>query len=284
MHVFSIPASKEYENSGINNQSKIINEQLKNYFKNNTIMEGARILLVGHSTGGVAAYETYRVYKNKYNITGIITASTPWQGTDITINGPKNFNWLFYLVFRSFVKKIYGKNKSESVKEITPESGYLKSLEESLKDCKIPIWAIGGKTEYYKKLLSTGLSKALFGINSTEDKIFGSCNHDGIINLSSQIASKSKKIQSIIINEPANHSAGIKEIILRGMKKVIKKSSFIISKKDAKKILSIEHEPSITETSSYLFLIKKFIEKYGLYPNRQYPEDSEIIKTCQLLF
>ncbi len=271
-------------NLSLIDQGRIIHDQIQDLFNKNKhkYNKDTKILFIGHCTGGLAAYETYKMYEKQYNIVGILSAGAPWEGADFITNGSKQVTWLFKLTFGLQLTLHYGKRKP-SIVEITPDSCYLKSLEKSLEDCKIPIWALGGKTDYYREFLTSKLGKFLIKKSATEENIFGSKDHDGIVKLNSQVASKYPKVKSIILDQPLNHSTGVKKGIISGMRTIIKRFKYIISPEDAKKMLYIENEPSITETDTYLNIVNLFIEKYGLYPQKKYIDDDKMIKKIQFV-
>ncbi len=262
-------------------QGELIYNQIRDYVNANPNMKEARMIFIGHCTGGMASYETCKLIKNKYNVVGIISAGTPWEGADILVNRHKELTWVFNLTLGLPYLLFYREDKS-SIQEIKPESCYLKSLKDSLNNSKIPIWAIGGRTDYYKQFFKTRLGKAFIRKNATEEKVFGSCDHDGVITLKSQIGINCPGILSVPLKENSNHTPGSKLVIVNSMNKIIKLLGFSFSKEDKKRMVSIKSEPSIIETKVYSCLVKKFVEKYGLFPNRKYPDDLQIIKECQL--
>ena len=48
-------------------------------------------------------------------------------------------------------KKKYDKSK-KGIQDVTPKSTFLNWCQCKIKDCKIPIWAIGGRSDYYRKV------------------------------------------------------------------------------------------------------------------------------------
>jgi len=262
------------------NQSEEINNQMTNFFEKNKSMRGARIIFIGLCTGAIAAYETYRIYKNKYNIVGIISSGAPWQGAEVFVNRHEGLTWMFFLTLGLPFLFHYTANRPP-IKELTPGSCFLKALEKSMQTCDIPIWAIGGRSNFYKNFRTTSVGKLYIRDNATANMIFGSKEHDGLIGLESQIASQYPKIKSIIVNEPANHTTGARIALLKGMNIIIKLFGFAISSEDKAKMRYLEKEPSINQTNNYICLVNKFIEKYGLFPNKEYPEDDAIIRKCQ---
>ncbi len=260
-------------------QGQSIYEQINKYFKSNEHMRGSRIIFIGQCTGAIAAYETYKKPTNNQKIVGIISAGAPWQGAEITVSRHKELSWFFYLTFGLPIMLFYGNNKPP-IKEMIPGSDYIKGLQDSLANNKLPIWAIGGKSKYFKEFLKTKFGKIFIRKNTSEEKIFGSEEHDGVVGLDSQIGTKYPKIKSIILNEPSNHTTGNKIVMNHGLTKIIKIFGPAISKEDKEKLLLIRKEPSILQTNNCVCLINKFVEKYGLYPYKNYPDDFAIINKC----
>jgi len=157
--------------------------------------------------------------------------------------------------------------------------GYLRAIW-LFKDSHIPIWAIGGKTRYIKNLLETDFGKTIAGAKVTETQLFGSNEHDGIVSLNSQISFKYPEINSIIINQPTNHTVEVKSNFLNIMRKIVIIFKFLIPEKDKEKLLSLQNELSISQTYAFTYLVNKFVEKYGLYPTKDHPNDDALIKEC----
>jgi len=64
------------------------------------------------------------------------------------------------------------------------------------------------------------------------------------------------------------------------MKKIVKIFGFAISKEDKEGLVWIKNEPSTPQTNGFVCLVNKFVEKYGLYPYKNHPDDDTLIKEC----
>ncbi len=265
--------------TGLKEQGRIITNQLDQYFKNHIEFKNARIIFIGCCTGALAAFEGYKLSKDKHNIAGIISSGAPWQGA-YCVKGKNNCNWFFNNTIGRIAKK-HSANKYCSIRNIVPGSKYLNSLKESIEKSDIPIWAVGSKTKIFEKIFATKIMKIFFNKNSSEENIFGSYKHDGLVSLKSQCALDCQKVKSISINENCNHTTGNKIDILNVMLKAKKFFGIFCSKADLDKMFYVVKEPSITQTKAYFLLVNRFIEKYGLFPKTKFNEDEEIINGCE---
>ena len=68
--------------------------------------------------------------------------------------------------------------------------------------------------------------------------------------------------------------------VFKAMIMLNKYMGFFIPKSDLPKMFYVKDEPSITQTNGYIVLVNKFIEKYGLFPNKKHEEDQQIINDC----
>ncbi|MCP3659292.1 MAG: hypothetical protein GY830_02820 [Bacteroidetes bacterium] len=248
-------------------QSKVVYIKLKKYFKENNINPKSKIIAIGHSAGGLVSYELYKKYNKRLNIRGIVTISCPWRGTKLA-SSKRDMKMPLKLLLGKY-KKIYNCRK-KGIRDVTPNSKFLKWVEETIGTVKIPIWAIGGKSDYYTKIFSTSLIKSIcFKEKATERSFFGSRDHDGVVPLNSQLGKDLKNIRPFEIEEPINHSKDLKTSLSKYAMKAVNIFDKIIPEKIKKELIDIQYENAITESNSTIKIVLKFIQKYG-FENKKF--------------
>ncbi|CDG49963.1 esterase/lipase family protein [Cardinium endosymbiont of Bemisia tabaci] len=146
-------------------------------------------LLIGHSQGGLRAYNMFDQYKDKLNVKGIITLATPWEGAPIldTIDRlnqldriTKVKNEALYLEYftlpvlndmctlsysmgqptnwieQELVCRLENLVVSEVIAgcyDLKPGSIFLNSIQDTLSEEEVPILAIGGGLSDFKIFL-----------------------------------------------------------------------------------------------------------------------------------
>ncbi len=246
----------------IYDQAKTVYKKIRNYYKKNKIKPKTRVIFIGHSAGGLVSYELYKKYNKKLNIKGIVTISCPWKGTNLA-NNHKEMKLPLKILLGEF-NKTYD-NKKCGIRDVSPNSKFLKWVKTTIKNCKIPIWAIGGNTNYYSKIFSIKFLKFLcFKERCTEKSFFGADKHDGVVPLDSQLGKGLENIKSIEIKkERVNHSLDIKTELSKYSTKAINLLGNLFPYQMKKKLKAITYEKAITESDIVINNILKFINKYG---------------------
>ncbi len=243
---------------GFNEQGKEVNARIHRYIKLKNLKKNIRIILIGHSAGGLTCYSAYQQCKKNLNIVGIITVSCPWNGVDV-YNIKNKLKWTLRLIIKNYLK-IYNENEP-GIKDIQVGSEFLEYVKKTLRTCDIPIWAIGGKTDYFSKILSI---KAIHNILMPKNKKFndflGSTEEtDGELPISTQIGEGLESIKKIIITENVHHSLDMRNKMVILTENISKIKGFPISKCDKDNFLSINFEPAILESQEVISKINKFI-------------------------
>ncbi|MGI2298874.1 esterase/lipase family protein [Candidatus Cardinium hertigii] len=146
-------------------------------------------LLIGHSQGGLRAYNMFHQYKDELNVKGIITLATPWEGAPLldtietlnqcdTITGIKNkelyskyftppvLNDMYKLsdsmgqptnwIEQELVRRLENLVVAEFIAgcyDLKPGSIFLNSIKDALPEEEVPILAIGGGASDFKIFL-----------------------------------------------------------------------------------------------------------------------------------
>lgn len=250
----------------IYNQAKVVYKKIIKFLKLKKLKRKTRIILIGHSAGGLVSYELYKSNHKNLNIKGIITISCPWRGTNLA-NNNKEMRFPLKILIGDF-RDIYS-NKKCGIRDVTPNSNFLKWVEKNIKTCKIPIWALGGKTNYYTRVFSIKLLKNIcFKKECTEQSFFGSDEHDGVVPLYSQLGKGLENIKPIIIKENVNHSLDIKCSLSDYAIKAVNFIGKILPYELRNKLLEIRLEKAITESTQTINIVKNFIKKYGFEKNK----------------
>ncbi len=269
LHIIMPP---KYRNKKMEIQGLQIEEQIKDYFDTNPSMKGARIIMLGHSAGSIPALEVAVNNEENFRCAGLFAVCTPFKGANIIKNAQKEFNFLFNKVFGGSVNKFFGPKAPQSIKQITPGNPYLKVIQENIKNTDMKILAIGAPSEYFNRLSKTKTWRYLFKKTTTEKKIFGSNEHDGLISMDSQLGTgfeqKYKNFKSKRLLSGDNtyfHSRGIQDLIYNGMKTIIKMkfAKFLLNNEDKKRMLSIKKEVPVTESDEFYINLFKFVDKVG---------------------
>ena len=247
-----------------------------------------KVIFVGLCTGALASFEAYQIGRKELNIVGIISTGTPWQGAELINTWPKQLNPFLYLFAALPLHISYGRFRP-GIKDIIPGSCYLSTLKNELKsNTDIPIWAVGGNTQFFHNLFSIPKIKNLFFKRSaTEEKIFGALKHDGLVSLGSQLGEIHKNILSIKLAHPSNHAKGLRYGVVSIIKKLAYAGNLILSESDMERLLYIEKEKSTIETKEFSLLVNLFIEKYGFNVYDKGTDDrrlvNELLKRCKEL-
>lgn len=134
--------------------------------KNKGITAQDRIIIIGHSRGGLVGYELYKKYKDKLRIVALFTISTPWRGASILEKIATISKWLngIEIIFNK-KSKYHIDLKEEIFKNIKlNEEGFenllssLSSIKTFLKDIenKVAIQELKVNSEFMKDLNKEG--------------------------------------------------------------------------------------------------------------------------------
>jgi pimeloyl-ACP methyl ester carboxylesterase len=139
------------------------------------------LILLGHSQGGLRGYQFYQEFGEQFDIKGLITMGTPWEGvptatiTKEKVNAYLNSSAAYYFLgtveyfwpssrklILEFVDKFFDKFSTHEpgVQDLVPNSILLQQVATILKDSQLPILAIAGSGDDLKKILLTGTAYA----------------------------------------------------------------------------------------------------------------------------
>eukprot|EP00540_Astrosyne_radiata_P007800 CAMPEP_0116863928 /NCGR_PEP_ID=MMETSP0418-20121206/24520_1 /TAXON_ID=1158023 /ORGANISM="Astrosyne radiata, Strain 13vi08-1A" /LENGTH=245 /DNA_ID=CAMNT_0004499055 /DNA_START=2165 /DNA_END=2902 /DNA_ORIENTATION=- len=117
------------------------------------------LLLVGYSQGGLKAYWLSQKYRQKLNIKGIVAIGTPWEGTPLLTDESRRSLQVMLSFSALGVQEPLKRQLTrwlspgrKGVDDLKPGSNFLKTVQKSLKNDSIPIFAIAGKTPALNKL------------------------------------------------------------------------------------------------------------------------------------
>lgn len=187
-----------------------------------------KLILLGHSQGGLRGYKFYQEFGAQFDIKGLITLSTPWEGaatakiTKETINAYLNSFVVYYCLkgggyFWPRVRQLtpeyinmafdkYLPTHEPGVQDLVPKSAFLRNVATSLEDNQLPILAIAGSNVNVKKVLLDDTTYARYirrlpagVINAAYayiivKQIWG--KHDMAVPLASQLAQNARKNDS----------------------------------------------------------------------------------------
>ena len=183
------------------------------------------LILLGHSQGGLRGYKLYQEFGKQFDIKGLITMGTPWEGvptatiTKETISAYLNSLFVYYFLkgggyFWPRVRQLtpetinaafdkYFPTHEPGVQDLVPNSTFLRNVATSLGDNQLPILAIAGSngnvkevlldnTTYarYVRGLPTGVINAAYAYIIAK-QIWG--KHDMAVPLASQLAQNTRK-------------------------------------------------------------------------------------------
>ncbi len=269
-------------NTHINIQSKIAYNKIRKYMCKKMISRDINIICIGHSAGGLVCYELYKNNLSKLNIKGILTLNTPWLGTKLSYNYAKckNIKKPFKILLNSI--NVDYNYKKAGIRDVTCGSPFLKWVRKSITSCKIPIWALGGNTQYFKNCFSISpLRKIMFKTNNPEKELFGTLKHDGVVPLKSQMGISLKNIQGIYIKGNITHSIYTLKNMKRMSYGIMNTFGDLCSIDTMEKLRSIVTGISMTETSQTIKKVIEFIEIYGFKDiptsERNYLNDSKTV-------
>ena len=133
------------------------------------------LILLGHSQGGLRGYQFYQKFGKQFDIKGLVTMGTPWEGapmaeiTKKTTNAYLNNAVVHYclkggeyfwphasqltpqVIDMAFDK--YLPTHEPGVQDLVPNSTFLRNVATSLKDNQLPILAIAGSNGNVKEVL-----------------------------------------------------------------------------------------------------------------------------------
>jgi pimeloyl-ACP methyl ester carboxylesterase len=133
------------------------------------------LILLGHSQGGLRGYQFYQEFGEQFDIKGLITMGTPWEGaptakiTKETTNAYLNSLVVHYclkggeyfwprarpltpeVIDMAFDK--YLPTHEPGVQDLVPNSAFLRNVATSLEDNQLPILAIAGSNSNVKEVL-----------------------------------------------------------------------------------------------------------------------------------
>lgn len=182
------------------------------------------LILLGHSQGGLRGYKLYQEFGTQFDIKGLITMGTPWEGVptamitkekvDAYLNSSAGYYFLDTVEYfwpsskqliAEFVDKIFDKFSTHEpgVQDLVPNSTLLQNIATILEDSQLPILAIAGSNCDFKKVLLAntvyaGYARVLpsFILNSLYSAIITGRiweRHDMAISVASQLAYNTPK-------------------------------------------------------------------------------------------
>lgn len=209
------PYEEKTANTAIQDQGN----GLVNTLKKQGLEKTKPIILVGNSQGGLRAYWAALQLKEEYNVVGVVTIGTPWEGVpvlkqeklctlDTLLNLSSDASELLQglipflqsvkeQAYRGYEGKISSNNLHGSsitntrqslfgVYDMVPGSKFLEEIKKKLHNNNIPILAIGGDASILSTTINVELQKSLRQLSL--DTILGGTPHDLLIPLSSQLA------------------------------------------------------------------------------------------------
>ena len=138
--------------------------------------ESYELILLGHSQGGLRGYQFYQEFGEQFDIKGLITMGTPWEGiptaaiTKERVNAYLNNLAADYFLgtveyFRpssrelisEFVENFFDafRTHEPGVQDLVPKSKFLQQVAASLGKNKLPILAIAGSSDDFAKIVLT---------------------------------------------------------------------------------------------------------------------------------
>ena len=145
--------------------------------------ESHELILLGHSQGGLRGYKFYQEFGEQFDIKGLITMGTPWEGVPTAaitkekindyLNSPAAYHFLNTVeyfwpssreVILEFVEKFFAKFSTHEpgVQDLVPNSILLQQVATLLGASRLPILAIAGSGDDLKKILLTDTPYAAY--------------------------------------------------------------------------------------------------------------------------
>ena len=145
--------------------------------------ESHELILLGHSQGGLRGYKFYQEFGEQFDIKGLITMGTPWEGVftatitkekvNAYLNSPAAYYFLGTVEYfwpnskkllSEFVDNFFAKFSTHEpgVQDLVPNSRLLQQIATLLGASQLPILAIAGSGDDLKKILLTSTSYAAY--------------------------------------------------------------------------------------------------------------------------
>ncbi len=219
-------------------QAILVKNQIKQHIEEKHYDQKIPILLIGYSAGCLTCFTIYKNHSDLLKVNGIISINGTWYGMSILDKSCKKKKYKLFLSF--FTKGI--NNNQLGIKDILPNSSFLSWVHENLKNCDVPIYTIGCKSDAISNLFAIEPFSTIFNLNKTSEKeIYGSLEHDGYIALKSQSGFELPNLTFIELNKRMIHGLSLKTHFNKFFEKIAA-IDFILTSSTKSKIDSIKKE------------------------------------------